>query len=120
MATSVQERRRRALQKLRALSSAPLMRGSLVERHRKCGKPSCACATDPTRRHPRFALWVKVQGQVHTLHVRADDLDAIRQRLDAYEQLWKVVEELTACEVAELRANVRQRRRSRRRQKGQK
>ena len=119
MTLSIQDRRRRALLKLRALSAAPLMRGSLVERQRKCGKPYCACASDPNRRHPGLVLWVKVKGRAHCIHVRPGDVDAIRQRLDAYEQLWKVVEELTACEVDELRANARGRRRSRRRQKGQ-
>ncbi len=118
MGKSHQDRRRRALQKLRALTFAPLMRGSLVERRRKCGNPSCACATDPAKRHPRLALWVKVHGKVHTLHVRAEDVDSIRERLDAYSQLRELIEELTACEVAELRAKVRERRRSRKRSKG--
>lgn len=118
MTTVHQDRRRRALQKLRALTFAPLMRGSLVERRRKCGNPNCACATDPTKRHPRLALWVKVHGKVHTLHVRAEDVDSIRSRLEAYSQLWRIVEELTDCEVAELRAQVRERRRSRKQSKG--
>jgi len=91
------------------------MRGSLVERQRKCGNPNCACATDPAKRHPRLALWVKVQGKVHTLHVRTEDVDSIRERLDAYSQLREIVDELTACEIAELRAKVRDRRRSRKR-----
>jgi len=95
-----------------------MMRGSLVERRRKCGNPTCACATDPEKRHPRLALWVKVHGKVHTLHVRPEDVDSIRERLDAYTQLRELVEELTACEVAELRAKVRERQRSRRRSKG--
>ena len=35
----------------------PMRRGSLGERFMKCGKPSCACHTDPKARHgPYFVL----------------------------------------------------------------
>lgn len=113
MADSLQDRRRRARDKLRALTFDPLMRGSLVERRKRCGKPSCACATDPERWHPDAYLSVKVDGRQYALHLRPEQLQSIQQRLDAYHQLWALVEELTACEVAELRRVARERRKQR-------
>ena len=114
MITSIQHRRRRARDKIRGLSFEPLMRGSVVERQRTCGKPYCACATDPQRRHHEVYLAVKVEGRQHAIHLRPEEIEAVRQRVEAYRRLWEAVEELTACEVAELRAAARERRRNRR------
>jgi hypothetical protein len=114
MADSIQDRRRRSKDKLRALSFEPLMRGSIVERRRKCGKSYCACASDPERMHPGLYLSVKVQGRQYAIHLRPDDVEPVRQRIDAYRKLWELVEELTACEVADLRRASRDRRKERR------
>ena len=113
MTNSIQDRRRRAKDKLRALSFEPLMRGSIVERRRKCGKSYCACANDPKRTHPGVYLSVKVEGRQYAIHLRPDDVGPIRERLEAYGRLWQLVEELTACEVADLRRASRERRKER-------
>ena len=110
------ERRRHALQEqLRALSREPLMRGSLYERRRRCGRANCACATDPRARHPSHFLTVFWDGRTRGLHVRADEAEPIEQAIAAYERLWELVNELTACEVAELRRRGRERQRARKR-----
>jgi hypothetical protein len=111
MTDAIQNRRRRAKDKLRALTFEPLMRGSLVERRRKCGKSYCACATDPDSRHPGVYLSVKVEGRAHAIHIRPQDVESVRRRIDTYHRLWQLVEELTACEVADLRHAARLRRR---------
>ena len=113
MTDSLQDRRRRARDKLRALTFDPLMRGSLVERRKKCGKSYCACATDPERWHPSAYLSVKVDGRQYALHLRPEQIPSVQQRLDAYRRLWALVEELTACEVSDLRRETRERRKER-------
>ena len=110
-----QRRRQKLRERLWALSSGPLMRGSLYERLGRCGRSSCACARDPKARHPSFFLSVFLNGRTRGLHVRADDVERVRRAVDAYNQLWSVVTELTACEVADLRREARQRQRARRR-----
>lgn len=110
------QRRRRALREgLRALSFAALMRGSLVERLRRCGRPNCACAHDPSRRHGGRFLTVQLDGRTHALHVRPEDEGKVRAALAAYTRLWKLINELTACELSDLRREARERRRARRR-----
>jgi hypothetical protein len=112
------QRRRRLLhEQLRALSRRPLMRGSLVERLRRCGRTNCACADDPQRRHGGKFLTVQLDGRTHALHVRPDEEDKVRAALDAYSALWKLINELTACELADLRREARERRRARRRRR---
>lgn len=55
---------------LRQLLTEPgLVRGSLVEMRRRCGKAACSCATDPARRHRSLYLGLSVQGQRRMLYV---------------------------------------------------
>lgn len=108
------ERRRRALQQqLHALSGAPLMRGSIYQRRRRCGRRSCACATDPQARHPSRFLTVFLDGRTRGFHLRAEDEEWAQQAVAAYNRLWTIVNELTACEVAERRRQIRERQRER-------
>ena len=110
-----QRRRRELHEQLRALTFEPLMRGSIVERRRKCGKPNCACATDPAARHGGKVITVFLDGRVQTLPLRQDDEARVRRAVEAYEAAWQVINGLTACELSDLRRQARERRRSARR-----
>ena len=110
-----QRRRRLLREQMRALSLGPLMRGSLVERLRRCGRANCACATDPRKRHGGKFLTVQLDGRTQALHVRPDDEAQVRAAIGAYTRLWQLINELTACELADLRREARERRRARRR-----
>lgn len=112
------ERRRHDLrQQLRALSGEPLMRGSIYERWRRCGRPGCACAQNPKAVHPSKFLTVFLAGRTRGFHLRAEDEERVQKAVAAYNRLWKIVNELTACEVAELRRQIRERQRERKRRK---
>lgn len=108
-------RRTHLRETLRTLSTQPLMPGSLVDRTRRCGQPNCACAHDPDRRHAGRFLTVQLGGKTHALHVRPEDEDRVRSALDAYTHLWSLINELTACELSDLKREARERRRARRR-----
>ena len=111
-------RRRRDLhQQLRALSCEPLMRGSIYQRRRRCGRQSCACAKDPKALHPSTFLTVFLDGRTQGFHLRAEDEERAQKAVAAYNRLWKLVNALTACEVAELRRQIRERQRARTRRK---
>lgn len=114
----LQRRRRRLGEQFRALSFVPLMRGSLVERVRRCGRPNCACARDPEARHGGLFLTVQLDGRTQAVHVRPEDEDNIRKAIAAYRELWEIINALTACELSDLRRQVRERRRARTRRKG--
>lgn len=93
------------------------MRGSLVERLRKCGKPNCACARDPSARHGGLFLTVHLDGRTQAVHVRPEEEQHVRDAIEGYDRLWAVINGLTTCELADLRRGVRERRRARQRQK---
>jgi hypothetical protein len=111
----IQRRRRHLHEQLRALSGEPLMRGSMVARLRRCGRPNCACARDPKARHKGTFLTVHLEGRTHAIHVRPEDEARIRQAITVYGRVWEIINGLTACAMRDLRRAVRERRRARRR-----
>lgn len=114
---ATQQRRRKIREGIRALTFEPLMRGTLVERLRKCGKSSCACAKDPAARHGGKWLTVRIEGTPHALHIRPVDEERVRKAIAAYSKLWGMINELTECELADLRRQTRERRRDRARRR---
>ena len=77
----------------------------------------CACAKDATARHPSTFLTVFLDGRTRGFHLRAEDEERAQKAVAAYNRLWTLVNELTACEVAELRRQIRERQRARTRRK---
>jgi hypothetical protein len=112
---ATQRRRRQLHEQLRALSYEPLMRGTVVERRRKCGKPNCVCATEPDARHAGKVLTVFLDGRTQVLTLRREDEERVVRALDAYQRAWQIINGLTACEISDLRRQARERRRARRR-----
>ncbi|MGH7322708.1 MAG: DUF6788 family protein [Candidatus Rokuibacteriota bacterium] len=114
----IQQRRRALQQELRALTGEPLMRGSIYQRRRRCGRRSCACATDPEALHTGQFLTVFLDGRTRGFHLRTEDEARARRAIAVYARLWALINALTACEVAELRRQVRERQRARTRRRG--
>ena len=112
-----QRRRRRLHEQLRALSFEPLMRGTVVERLRRCGRSNCACAKDLDARHGGQYLAVHLDGRAQGVYLRPEDQERVQQAIGSYQRLWEIINGLTACELSDLRREARERRRSRRRRR---
>ena len=112
-----QRKRRGFREALRGLSYVPLMRGSIVERLRKCGRSNCACARDPDARHAGKFLTVQLEGRTDAVHLRPEDEESVRLAIASYKKLWDVINGLTACELSDLKRLARERRRARQRRK---
>ena len=66
-------------------SAEALVNGSLSEATRQCGDPSCACASDPSRRHgPHLYLKFSAEGKACSVYIPAEQQDAIRQAHKAW------------------------------------
>lgn len=113
-----QRRRRQLHDALRALAFEPLMRGTVIERVRRCGRSDCACANDPEARHAGKYVSVTLEGRTVAIHLRPEDEERVRHAIDAYHRLWTIINELTSCEMADLRRESRERSRGRRRRRG--
>lgn len=88
--------------------SAPLvLKGSLFTFRRRCGKPTCRCATGDLHESP--ALSYVEDGATKTLTLTGIDLDEVRAALARYGAARAELDEAAAAGIAELRARRRRR-----------
>ena len=74
-----------------------MVNGSLSEVTRRCGDPSCACASDPSRRHgPHLYLNFSSQGKACSVYIPAAQQDAIRQAHKAWLRFNEVASQMAA------------------------
>lgn len=99
---------REAYSRLRQLLTSPgLLRGSLVESHRSCGKPTCRCQQNPKYRHRTLQLGLRLQGKQTMVYVPADWEPAVREWVDRYHELQEAVERVSLCFLKRLRDRER-------------
>jgi hypothetical protein len=92
---------KRLLEQRRILASglpafAEIVRGSLVTRYRRCGKPTCHCVK--SRGHgPAHYLVVTLQpGKTEQILLSEEMLRVARQFLDNYKRWWAASEKVSA------------------------
>lgn len=97
----LRQRRDALLHQLRNLPN--LMRGTLYEPERKCGRPRCPCANGGPR-HRTLRLDVTSNGRTRTRFVRKAERARVQAMLAAYQQCWALLNELTEVDLALLDA----------------
>src|SRR5580704_3804484 len=66
-----EERFRQALQELQQLDY--FLKGTVLKRMMKCGRPQCACHRDPAKRHGPYFEWTyKVNGKTVNVKLTAE------------------------------------------------
>lgn len=85
-----------------------VLRGRLTDFRRRCGKPSCRCATGEPHVSPALVFYE--EGRTRTVTLRADEVDEVAAALARYDT---AAEELRAAAEQGL-ATFRARRQARR------
>jgi len=68
--------------------------GTLSERMKTCGKPTCRCATDPTARHGPYYQWIRMRaGKPAQRYVSEQQAQILRQAIDNYRAVKKLLRE---------------------------
>ncbi len=75
------------------LHEKPLLIGSLVSMPRRCGKPGCKCTRGEP--HPGTYLALRVGPARKMVHVPRPLEAEVRQWVDAYQEAWKLMEEVS-------------------------
>ena len=96
LSASALRRKRAAL--LRQLPSLKaLLRGSLIERYKRCGKPGCRCAQGPGH-GPKYYLSVSFPKRRPLMeYVPQDQSDEVEEFLDNYRRAKAIVDKI--CEI---------------------
>lgn len=101
--------RQRKFQLLRRLKVPPgALPGSLARTHRRCGKPTCHCATGPG--HPLWSLTFMVDGKKHVERIPDEWVDQVRRRVAEGRAFKGAVAEVFAANALLLAIERRQRR----------
>jgi hypothetical protein len=98
----LRQRRDALLGEMRSLPN--LMRGTVYERERKCGRATCTCATGGPR-HRGLQLNVTLGGRTRTRYVRRGERAQVEALVAAYRRWWRLVDELTEVNLALLHAD---------------
>jgi len=88
---------------------AELLPGSLSQSRRRCGKPTCHCATGPG--HPSWYLAFMVQGRQRVEHIPAAWAQDVQRRVAAGREFKAAVAEVLAANAQLLVLERAQRRR---------
>ena len=84
--------------------------GSIAKRFMPCGKSSCRCATDPSRRHGPYYEWSrKVGGKTVTVRLTADQARLYAGWIDNRRKFKKIMARMqtVSIQVARVLADTR-------------
>jgi hypothetical protein len=88
--------RAKLLQQL-ALAAQSMVQGGLSSSTRTCGKPSCACHSDPARRHgPNLYFTWRSQNKSYALYVPPQHAEEARAAQAAWTQFWEIAGQIAA------------------------
>src|ERR1700728_4720173 len=94
-AAALRKRRQALLRQLPLLKA--VLRGSLIERYKRCGKPGCKCADGPGH-GPKYYLSVSYPGQRPQMdYVPQDAYEQTAEFLANYHRSREILE--TICEI---------------------
>jgi hypothetical protein len=89
----LKQRRGQLLRKLPPLDS--VLRGSLIERYKRCGNPNCRCA-DGQGHGPKYYLSVSYPGSSPRMdYVPQADYEAVNESLANYTQIREILEQIS-------------------------
>jgi hypothetical protein len=93
--TALRKRRQALLRRLPPLKA--VLRGSLIERYKRCGKPGCKCADGPGH-GPKYYLSVSFPGLRPQMdYVRQESYAQASEFLANYRRARQILEEI--CEI---------------------
>jgi hypothetical protein len=92
--SALRRRRQALLRKLPPLDA--VLRGSLIERYKRCGKPGCKCADGPGH-GPKYYLSVSFPGERPQMdYVPQESLEATRTLVANFHEVRTALEEVCA------------------------
>jgi hypothetical protein len=86
-----------------------IVRGSLVTRYRRCGKPTCHCATGEGHGPAHYLSVTLKPGKTEQIFLSEEMLPVARQFLENYNRWWAAVENVSELNRRLLRMRAAER-----------
>ncbi len=106
-----QERRLIRDRQMQALGLPPfeeMVRGSLVTRYRRCGKPNCHCAGTEGHGPAHYLAVTLGEGKTEQIFLSEEMLPVARRYLDNYKRWWAALEKVSDVNRRLLRMRARE------------
>ena len=87
-------------------SFSEIVRGSLVTRYRRCGKPACHCATTEGHGPAHYLVVTLKPGKTEQILLSEEMLPVAREFLDNYNRWWAALEKVSEVNRRLLRLRV--------------
>ncbi len=87
-------------------SFAQIVRGSLVTRYRRCGKPTCHCVKGRGHGPAHYLVVTLKAGKTEQILLSEEMLPVARRFLDNYQRWWAALEKVSAVNRRLLRLRV--------------
>lgn len=95
-------RQNKLIRQIREIVGKNLMRGTVVETRRSCGKPSCVCVREG-KKHAGRSLSVNLRGKTHWICLD-EGREALAQAIThRYHRMWELLDQLTEVNLKLLR-----------------
>jgi hypothetical protein len=85
---------------------AEIVRGSLITRYRRCGKPTCHCVKSRGHGPAHYLVVTLKPGKTEQILLSEEMLPVARQFLDNYQRWWAALEKVSAVNRRLLRQRV--------------
>jgi hypothetical protein len=85
---------------------AEVVRGSLITRYRRCGKPTCHCVTTGGHGPAHYLVVTLKPGKTEQILLSEEMLPVARRFLDNYDRWWAALEKVSAVNRRLLRLRV--------------
>ena len=71
------------------------LKGTVLQRMMKCGKPNCACCRDPAKRHGPYFEWTyKLKGKTVNVKLRPEEAPLYKAAAQQYRKLKSILSRL--------------------------
>jgi class 3 adenylate cyclase len=92
------------------LAAGDMVQGALSEVRRRCGDESCACFSDPVRRHgPHIYLTYRSEGKSWSVYIPAEEGAAVKEAHAAWVRFTEAASEISAINRERLLKGVAER-----------
>ena len=98
---NLQEEKMKLVEKIQSLDN--VIRGSIYEMKRYCGKPNCICAKTK-KPHKSLTLSFSYKGKTKLIPIKKEQIPAIKARMNDYKELKTAIDELTRINAELLRS----------------
>lgn len=97
----LQEEKMKFVEKIQSLDN--VIRGSIYEMKRYCGKSNCICAK-AKKPHKSLALSFSYKGKTKLIPIKKEQISGIKAKMNDYKELKAAIDELTRINAELLRS----------------